>query len=137
MPFDGIGYEGRIEALDKMDKVIDLLAREDRWCKQQLRSYDGRRCILGAMMAADATIALKEPILLAVKQVTGRDYLRIEMFNDHPLTTHGLVLRVLEQARQNIVNGVVERAPAPVSASAGSWLGGSLKPWMQLRRLFG
>src|SRR5215469_10004211 len=59
MPFDGTGYEGRFEALDKMDKVIDLLAREDRWCKQQLRSYDGRRCILGAMMAADATIALK------------------------------------------------------------------------------
>ncbi len=27
MPFDGTGYEGRIEALDKMDKVIDLLAR--------------------------------------------------------------------------------------------------------------
>ena len=74
MPFDGTGYEGRIEALDKMDKVVDLLVREDRWCKQQLRSYDGRRCILGAMMAADATIALKEPILLAIKQVTGRDY---------------------------------------------------------------
>src|SRR5262249_17519441 len=99
MPFDGNGYEGRIEGLAKMDKVIDLLAREDRWCKQQLRSYDGRRCILGAMMAADATTVLKEPILLAVKQVTGRDYLRIEMFNDHPLTTHTLVLRVLNQAR--------------------------------------
>ena len=28
MPFDGTGYEGRIEALDKMDKVIDLLAGE-------------------------------------------------------------------------------------------------------------
>jgi hypothetical protein len=85
MPFDGTVYEGRIEALEKMDKVIDLLAREDRWCKQQLRSYDGRRCILGAMMAADATIALKEPILLAVNQITSRDYRRIEMFKDHSL----------------------------------------------------
>ncbi|HWI25552.1 MAG TPA: hypothetical protein VN668_01195 [Stellaceae bacterium] len=137
MPFDGTGYEGRIEALDKMDKVIDLLAREDRWCKQQLRSYDGRRCILGAMMAADATIALKEPILLAIKQVTGRDYLRIEMFNDHPLTTHGLVLRVLNQARENIVLGVVERTPVPASASAGTWFAGSLKPLARLRQLFG
>jgi hypothetical protein len=134
MPFDGTGYEGRIEALDKMDKVIDLLAREDRWCKQQLRSYDGRRCILGAMMAADATIALKEPILLAIKQVTGRDYLRIEMFNDHPLTTHALVVRVLNQARENIINGVAERALVPASAASGSWLGGSLKT--RLRRLF-
>jgi hypothetical protein len=134
MPFDGTGYEGRIEALDKMDKVIDLLAREDRWCKQQLRSYDGRRCILGAMMAADATIALKEPILLAIKQVTGRDYLRIEMFNDHPLTTHGLVVRVLQQARENVLNGVTGRPAAPAD-SGTTWLG-SLKPLTQLRRLF-
>ena len=134
MPFDGTGYEGRIEALDKMDKVIDLLAREDRWCKQQLRSYDGRRCILGAMMAADATIALKEPILLAIKQVTGRDYLRIEMFNDHPLTTHGLVVRVLQQARENVLNGVSGRAAAPAAPST-TWLG-SLRPLAQRRRLF-
>ena len=137
MPFDGTGYEGRIEALDKMDKVIDLLAREDRWCKQQLRSYDGRRCILGAMMAADATIALKEPILLAIKQVTGRDYLRIEMFNDHPLTTHSLVLRVLGQARENIVSGVMVRTPAPASVSTNGWLASPLKPWNRLRSLFG
>src|ERR1700733_11876404 len=128
MPFDGTGHEGRIDALDKMDKVIDLLSREDRWCKQQLRSYDGRRCILGAMMAADATIALKEPILLAIKQVTGRDYLRIEMFNDHPLTTHGTVVKVLERARENIVAGVTERPRSgPVSPSA-QWWGTSLKP---------
>src|SRR5580704_3413033 len=137
MPFDGIGYDGRIETLDKVDKVIDLLSREDRWCKQQLRSYDGRRCILGAMMAADATIALKEPILLAIKQVTGRDYLRIEMFNDHPLTTHGLVVKVLNQARDNVVNGVAERQPVMASASADTWWRGSLKPWSQLRRVFG
>ncbi len=137
MPFDGTGYEGRIEAIDKMDKVIDLLGREDRWCKQQLRSYDGRRCILGAMMAADATIVLKEPILLAIKQVTGRDYLRIEMFNDHPLTTHGLVLKVLQQARENVINGVMERPATPASLAAATWWTGPLKPWAQLRRLFG
>jgi hypothetical protein len=136
MPFDGTGYEGRIEALDKMDKVVDLLAREDRWCKQQLRSYDGRRCILGAMMAADATIALKEPILLAIKQVTGRDYLRIEMFNDHPLTTHGLVLTVLHQARANIVNGALDHPPTPSQSPAGTKWGSRLKPLEQLRRLF-
>jgi hypothetical protein len=49
------------------------------------------------MMAADATIALKEPILLAVNQITSRDYRRIEMFNDHSLTTHALVLQVASQ----------------------------------------
>lgn len=136
MPFDGTGYEGRIDALDKMDRVIDLLSREDRWCKQQLRSYDGRRCILGAMMAADATVVLKEPILLAIKQVTGRDYLRIEMFNDHPLTTHGLVVRVLDQARDNIVTGVVESPKSHSCRAVGTWWASSLKPLSHIRRLF-
>jgi hypothetical protein len=136
MPFDGTGYEGRIEALDKVDKVIDLLGQEDRWCKQQLRSYDGRRCILGAMMAADATVALKEPILLAIRQVTGRDYLRIEMFNDHPLTTHGLVLRVLNQARDNIVQGVLTRPAAPPQVPTARWWAGALKPLAKLRKRF-
>ncbi len=136
MPFDGIGYEGRIEALDKMDKVIDLLAREDRWCKQQLRSYDGRRCILGAMMAADATILLKEPILLAIKQVSGRDFLRIEMFNDHPLTTHAMVLRVLHQARDNIITRATQSSAAAPTAAAQSRWTGALKTWARLSRVF-
>ena len=136
MPFDGIGYEGHIDALDRVDKVIDLLSREDRWCKQQLRSYDGRRCILGAMMAADATIALKEPILTAIKQVTGRDYLRIEMFNDHPLTSHALVVRVLNQARDNIITGVVERPRTRTASPPPAWWSSPLKPLSHLRRLF-
>ena len=136
MPFDGNGYESRIDALERMDKVIDLLSREDRWCKQQLRSYDGRRCILGAMMAADATIALKDPILLAIRQVTGRDYLRIEMFNDHPLTTHALVVKVLHRARDNVIAGAPVRAPGQMSGAAAGWRGTSLNPLSQLRRLF-
>jgi len=136
MPFDGTGYESRIDALERMDKVIELLSREDRWCKQQLRSYDGRRCILGAMMAADATVALKDPILLAIRQVTGRDYLRIEMFNDHPLTTHALVVKVLHRARDNVITGTPVRTPARVPNPANGWLGSSLKPLSQLRRLF-
>jgi hypothetical protein len=136
MPFDGTGLEGRITVLEKMDKVVDLLSREDRWCKQQLRSYDGRRCILGAMVAADATIALKEPILLAIRQVTGRDYLRIEMFNDHPLTTHALVVKVLHQARENIVNGLVDYPRARAVAPATSWWSAPLKPLARLRHFF-
>jgi hypothetical protein len=105
MPFDGIGYEGRINTLDKMDKVIDLIGDERRWCKKVLQTLDGRRCILGAMTAANATIALREPILLAILQVTCRGDPRIEMFNDHPLTTHALVVKIPRQARLNVVIG--------------------------------
>ena len=116
MPFDGTGYEGRIQALDKMDKVIDLLSDPRRWCKRRLRTPGGRRCILGAIIAADAIAELKEPVLLAIEQVTGRTH-RIEAFNDDPLTTHALAVKVLEQARENILTV----SPAVSKERAGAW----------------
>jgi hypothetical protein len=134
MPFDGTGHEGPIQALEKMDGVIDLLARPDRWCKRQLRTPDGRRCILGAMMAVDGTVALKGPILLAIKQVTARDYLRIEMFNDHPLTTHALVMQVLHQARANIVSDWAARLDSRAS-SPGLKAESTLRPVAYLKRI--
>jgi hypothetical protein len=114
MPFDGTRYEGRNPALDKMDKVIDLLSDERRWCKRQLRSPGGRYCILGAMQAARAVAELKAPVLLAIKQVTGHTWPRIEYFNDHPTTTHAQVVRVLWQARENVISG----APQAVQTGA-------------------
>lgn len=102
MPFDGVDNTARDLALAKMDRVISLLAHEHQWCKQQLRTRSGKHCIQGAMIEADATNELREPILTAIRQVTGRDYARIEMFNDQPLTTHALVLTVLRQARRSI-----------------------------------
>ena len=101
MPFDGTGYESH-ETLDKMDQVIGLLSDEQRWCKGELRSSDGRYCILGAIKAVYAEGELKAPILLAIEQVTGHSYVYVEQFNDHALTTHALVTKVLQQARENI-----------------------------------
>jgi hypothetical protein len=103
MPFDGTVYEGRARSLDKMDKIIDLLSDETRWCKKQLKTPDGRYCIAGAIVAADAITDLKKTILIAVEQVTGDYYRQIEAFNDHPRTTHALVLKVLQQARGNML----------------------------------
>jgi len=135
MPFDGIDYEKRLDGLAKMDRVMGLLSVENRWCKQQLRSYDGRRCLLGAMMAADATIALREPILHAIREVTGTDHLRIELFNDHPATTHKLLLDVLAQARSNIATtGAIDTLP-PASARPGAW-GRSFRPFAKLKSIF-
>ena len=107
MPFDGNDYESRIEILDKLEEVIALLSDKRRWCQGQLQTADGRYCIGGAMMAVGATLALRAPILQAIEQVTGRDYARIERFNDHPRTTHGLVLKALHKARENIIGGAV------------------------------
>jgi hypothetical protein len=104
MPFDGTVYESRTGSLDKMDKVIDLLSDEKRWCKRLLQTSDGRYCIAGAMLAVDAVSELRKPTMLAIEQVTGHHYLSIETFNDHRLTTHALVLKVLAQARENMLS---------------------------------
>jgi hypothetical protein len=103
MPFEGTRYQRRSEVLDKIGQVIQLLSDEQRWCKRQLVSFDGRRCILGALIAVDA-LTLKKPIRLAIEQVTGEYYFKLEAFNDHPQTTHALVMKVLQQARANIAN---------------------------------
>ncbi len=127
MPLDDTGFGRRIEALDKIDRVIDLLATEDRWCKQQLVSPDGRRCILGAVQAVDGVKLLAYPIQLAIRQVTGREYGRIERFNDDRSTTHALVITVLHQARANIVGGAEECVVAAAPASTASWWSAPLK----------
>jgi len=136
MPFDGTGYDNRIVALDRIDRVIALLAREDRWCKQQLRSFDGKRCVLGAMMAADSTLVLKAPVLQAIREVTGRDYLRIEIFNDHPATNHALVLQVLHRARERIAAGAEMPVVAPSPSRGALWKQVAQRPFAQLRALF-
>ena len=132
MPLDGTGYEDRFETLEKIDKVIELLGDERRWCQKQLQTLDGRRCILGAMKAADATYVLKAPILRAIKQVTGRNHLRIEVFNDHPLTTHALVVQVLHRARANVLDDLARRL-----AARGRWTASSVTvgPVAYLRRI--
>jgi len=119
MPFDGKGMEVQLDSLDKIDRVISLLDRPDKWCKGVLKSSDGRFCILGAVLEARADRVLKAPLLKAAEQVTGRTYPRIEAFNDHRATTHAVVLQVLYQARQNLLAGE-SMAEAPV-IRAGVW----------------
>ena len=126
MPFDGAGYGGDARALGKIDEVIDLLNDGKGWCKLQLRSGDGRHCIVGALRTVRAEADLQGPILEAIRQVTGRRYARIEHFNDHPLTRFPLVLRVLQQARENVAK------PPPVNLPPRS-----IWAWLALRRASG
>jgi hypothetical protein len=111
MPFGDIVLEGRSEALAKIDKVIALLATEDTWGKFFAQSNDGRRCLWGALWAEDATSILEKPVLGAIRQVTGENHWQIDTFNDHPATTHALILQVLHQARCTIRAATVSPAP--------------------------
>lgn len=118
MPLDDTGFRDRFDPLDKIDRVIELLATKERWCQGAFVMPDGRRCLIGAIRAVDGTPVLTRPISIAIRQVTGRrfawiDSYNIPRFNDNPATTHALVLRVLFQARENIISGVVEHNVAP------------------------
>jgi hypothetical protein len=119
MPFDGTLYQPRIDAIGKIDQVIDLLSSETRWCKGRIYTDDGRRCLLGALKAANAQSALKGPVLAAIRQVTGRHFASIPRFNDDLSTTHATVLQVLHQTRANLEAGLHEPRP-------GLWA----RPWM-------
>ncbi len=111
MPFDDNRHPVPGDALEKIDKVIALLASEDKWCKFFAESSDGRRCLWGAMRAEDAASVLEPPILDAIRQVTGRLHRCIDAFNDHPATTHALVLTVLYQARHRMRTAAPHPAP--------------------------
>ncbi len=113
MPFDARGFEIQVETIEKIEQVMALLADEQRWCKRALRRPDGRMCILGAVRAADAELALYAPILRAIRAVTGHDYRQIEKFNDDWLTTHALVLDVLMRVRDDLANAAGSDRPAP------------------------
>ena len=119
MPFDGRDYSQRIDALEKIDRVIDQIPDAARWCQGALYTIDGRRCILGAMQAVPGAMSLKQPILQAIQEVTGRRFTAIETFNDRRTTTHSQVVTVLHRARHDILAGTVG---TPVAPSRLAWL---------------
>jgi hypothetical protein len=117
MPFDGVGL-GFDERMFKIDRLIDLLIAPEQWCKGILKTYDGRHCISGAIMAVDGLGTLRPIVLRAINEVTGRHYRSIEAFNDHPNTDHAQVVEVLARARTDLAVGYLAairaRPPAPV-----------------------
>jgi hypothetical protein len=113
MPFDGRDYSQRIDALEKIDRVIEQLPDAEHWCQGALYTIDGRRCILGAMQAVPGAMTLKQPVLQAIQEVTGRRYTAIETFNDRRTTTHAQVITVLRRARKDIIDGQIGRTTSP------------------------
>jgi hypothetical protein len=106
MPFDGIGFAFD-ERVSKMNQVIQLLATPDKWCKGTLKTYDGHRCIRGAMMDVADAHCLAPIILRAIREVTEKHYFSIETFNDHPYTDHAQVLRVLSRAFDDLIRAQI------------------------------
>lgn len=110
MPFDGKEFQQGHLMLEKIDQLIGALQTEDRWGKGQLRTKDGKRCIMGVLNDIDAFSLLTRPILDAVRELTGKSCNSIERFNDLHTTDHQLVLAVLQRTRDNVLLGKI--APA-------------------------
>ena len=115
MPFDGVDFARHEKVLDKLDEVIGLLGSEDHWCQKALRTDDGRRCIVGAMVDAKAKKQLYGLVLASARDLTGVSYTSVERFNDDTATDHRLVLAVLDDVRHRVMLGDV---PSDVSLKA-------------------
>ena len=115
MPFDGVDFVRHEKVLDKLDEVIGLLGSEDHWCQKALRTDDGRRCIVGAMVDAKAKKQLYGLVLASARDITGVSYTSVERFNDDTATDHRLVLAVLDDVRHRVMLGDV---PSDVSLKA-------------------
>jgi hypothetical protein len=113
MPFDGVGFSGN-EFSQKIDAVIDLLGVPERWGQGSFRTPDGRYCLRGAIRTVDQNEVLGPTVLDAINQVTGKNYHKIERFNDSVLTDHAMVLAVLARARENIAAGRFHMPLTPV-----------------------
>ncbi|MGH7099844.1 MAG: DUF6197 family protein [Stellaceae bacterium] len=124
MPFDGLAFVDH-EALDKMERTIDLISTPAKWCKGSERNRAGQYCIRGALIAAGALDTLEPVVLQSIHEVAGRHFRRIEEFNDHPRTTHCQVVEVLDRARTKIVEGKTGGPPPSgrTHVHDGNWLG--------------
>jgi len=123
MPFDGAENS---QALEKMDQVIRMLVKPDRWCKGTASTHDGRHCIMGALNAVRARWLLQPAIMRAIADVSGCR-LGIEPFNDSRHTDHALVLKVLKKAREYVASGrfvtmTEEHEPLPAWDQTSDWL---------------
>ena len=110
MPFDGTDFTGRQLMLTKLADVRRLLDTEDKWCKKHFRMWDGRYCILGALMSARAKSLLYDLILASIHDVTRGRYRTVVQFNDSPVTQHRLIVAVLDRARYRILVGQIPPA---------------------------
>jgi len=124
MPFDGDRFACNPLSVAKLDRVIALIDTPEKWCQGSVVDYDGRMCIVGAISSLGrdsvAPLGLFGPVVHAIAEITGRA-MPIEAFNDHPCTTHKLVMKVLRRTRENLLAGVTASGARTCPSARGCW----------------
>jgi hypothetical protein len=112
MPFDSAPEIK--EELRVLDRMREILAMPDKWCKGNVRDGDAV-CVAGALYVADgsepdAPLIVTTLSLAAMKSWgalvrTSRDDSGLfpAEFNDDPRTTHSDILSLIDRAREKIV----------------------------------
>lgn len=107
MPFDSKDFVAApvCAEIALLDKMSEILAVPERWCKGAAVSPDGSAfCIVGAASNAHTHIAWCPPyplinlVLYALNQEVGYP---VSMFNDAPATTHADVVALLSRVRKS------------------------------------
>lgn len=103
MPFDGQDQKPEIQILDRMR---ELLATSDRWCKGALNAPSGARCLMGAFYEVNGPVHSEQSaghrVFHSLKNLTGT--YKLHNFNDAPTTSHSDVLALIDAARERIIN---------------------------------
>ncbi len=107
MPFDALPDRRQTYLLHKLAIVSDMLSEKQNWCKDRLHGPNGSRCLVAALYDARAHLVLYQPILRAVREVTGIRYYRLNHFNDAAGTRFDTVQAVLDRVRLDIAMGVL------------------------------
>ena len=113
MPFDDTTARSTPE-IALLDKVRDLLATPDKWCKYALE-HDRRHCVYGALNLAHHNVAMwtlgtntkaYTNVERALARETGRNHdilLDIILFNNAPDTKHADILALIDRARDRLL----------------------------------
>jgi len=117
MPYDG-RFFFHTSAATEVERVMEVIATEDMWCKNRLATADGRHCLRGALRAAGASFRVDRMLMRTIRDMTGQR-LTIEAFNDSDHTSHATVLSLLNSARDRAL------------AAETSGLGATLRHWLE------
>lgn len=88
------------EVSDTLRKALALIEKPENWCKGVYGGlgFSDRRCAFGALAEAARATEVGGEAIRAVRSVLPPEFPNVESFNDHPDTTHPMVVDLFKRA---------------------------------------